>query len=350
MTDTLLARSAFGPTVARIALVAAAAGTIVLGLGCARGETRTVLALLLATWLLFAGMAAGAVALSAVIRVSHGWWARQALPVAEAAARFFWPAWVLLLLVLLGAPFWMPQLDPWQVGRDVAVAAVLFAVGQRYVARSAARSSGAVVARPMAALYLLLFAAGLSVWAVDLIMTLRDWAPNTVVPAFYFCGAFLGGIASTTLVSTAMLESLEVPTRQDLGKLLFACATIWGYLLWSAYLPVWYDNLPDETGQLLERWNGNWRYLSVAALFGVLVLPCSLLLNAAAKRARLTIAIASSSVLLGLVGEHLLFVLPSLSVRGGPMTFVLGAGSLLGMTGIYVLALGSAGAHAFVPR
>ena len=66
---------------------------------------------------------------------------------------------------------------------------------------------------------------------------------------------------------------------------------------------------------------------------------------ARAKRARLTIALASLSVLLGLAGEQVLLVLPGLSLRGDAIGLVIGAASLVGTAGIYVLALGSAGSR-----
>jgi len=50
-------------------------------------------------------------------------------------------------------------------------------------------------------------------------------------------------------------------------------------------------------------------------------------------------------VLLGLAGEHVLLVLPGLSLRGDAIGLVIGAASLVGTAGIYVLALGSAGSR-----
>ena len=159
-----------------------------------------------------------------------------------------------------------------RAARDLLASALLFASGRFYLRR--ARTGNGSDATAAAVIYLLLYVAVLSLWAIDLIMSLHEWAPSTVVPPYYFMGAFLAAIALAALAESVGREDPSgAATRQDLGKLLFAMVIMWGYLLWSAYLPVWYGNMPDETGQLLARWDGGWKIVTLGMLAAVLVFP-----------------------------------------------------------------------------
>ncbi len=336
--------AAFGRRVSLLAAAAVGLGVLALVTGWVLGLQRPLLGMLAAAWLFSAGLAAGGVAVAAALRLGHSRWAEGALPVAHATAGFFAPAFVLLALVVLAARLWMPagavpagHLAP-LAARDLVATAVLFGVGHWYVA--ATRAADSTRASRLAVLYLILYAGTLSLWAADLVMGLRDWAPSTVVPAYYFMGAFLSAIAWIALCSAAGTHA-PVDVRHDLGKLVFAFATFWAYLLWSAYLPVWYGNLPDETGQLLARWAGGWRVLTSGVLLAVIVVPFFLFFSAATKRRRVTLALGSAVVLLGLLGERFLLVLPALAPLEGAAGHAVGIGATAGVLGLFVLTVGA---------
>jgi hypothetical protein len=337
---------ALSRTTSRVAFIAVCAGAIALAGGILFGHGRTALGFLTSGWLFCAGLAAGAVALSAAVRVVGGRWADAALPAAEAAARFFVPALILLVIIASGAHSWMPAaMAPHGLAlallvlREFFATGVLFIMGRRYVSSSRAareHADGGGAARP-AVIYLLLYAAVLSLWASDFVIAPAQGAPSTVVPVLYFMGAFLGGIAWTTLVAVARGFVTAASRRRDLSNMIFAFAAFWAYLVWSAYLPVWYENMPDETAQLLARWGGNWRFLTAGALATVFVFPFISLFPEAERRGKTILTVGSAVVLAGLLGISSLFVLPSLSMRIGWAGALTGALVVLGVIGLFLL-------------
>ncbi len=336
-------RSSLGAPLTRLALVAAAAGVLTFLAALPVGHARTALAALAASWLFFAGLAAGSVALSAAVRLSGGEWARPLLPVADAGAGFFGPALALLAVLVLGAPAFVPwarHLEPAALVpfafRELAATAILFAVGFGFTER-AARAAGGVGRFSVA--YLLLYAAVLSMWAYDLVLGLTDAPPSTVVPAYYFLGAFFSAAAWLALV-LAVRGASSADLRHDVGKLVFALILLWSYMLWAVFLPTWYANVPEEAAPLLARWRGPYQVLTIAVLVAVFAWPFWLLFPEGLKRRRSTLAVGSALVLGGMLGERFLLVLPSLQLPGGAGALAVGAGVTVGVLGVFLLAFG----------
>jgi hypothetical protein len=312
-------------------MIAAVIGALALVGAVALGSGARALGAVAASWLLCTGLAAGGVAASAAVRLSRGRWAAQVLPIAESGATLLAPAVVVLAVLLALARLWMPHLatGAWiaLAVRDLACAVALAGVGRRYVRTAAARAAVA---------YLLLYVISLSVWMVDLVMDLAAWAPSTVLPPLYFMGALLGGFAWPTLVGAARIES---KTRHDLGKLLFAFSIFWAYLVWAAYLPTWYANLPDETGQLLARWHGGWWAPSLFAIVTVFVFPFFYLFPEQNKRRAGRLAFGAGTILAGLGVTHLLMIVPTLAPRlDAPTAVALAAAALVPGIAVTILA------------
>ncbi len=336
-----------GRKAAGCARAAALAGGVALLLACVSGAAQAALGTLAAAWVILAGLAAGGVAFSAAIRCSNGRWALLALPVAEATAGFFPAAVIILGILVLAAPAWIPGAlaagwAPWasRAARDLAAAVLLVVAARRYLGRPGSNIPAHVKASRAAIIYLVLFVASLSLWTVDLVMDLHDWAPSTVIPPFVFMSGLLAGVAWTAFV-VATQAGVDNRTRHDLGKLLFAFAIVWGYLLWAEYLAVWYGNLPDEAGQLLARWAHYWKFVSLVVVGAVLVFPFFFLLSERTKRGRVTLGVASASMLVGLVGEGVLLVLPSLELVWGWQTLACVIFVTLGAAGLFVLTVGA---------
>jgi Ni/Fe-hydrogenase subunit HybB-like protein len=329
-----------GPAAGRLALAGAVVGVLALAVALAAGRAAPAAAALVASWLFFAGLSAGSVAVAAAVRVAHGRWAEGALPLAEAGSAFFAPALALLVVVLAGEPLLAPgPLAPVAI-RLLLASAVVFALGARFVAGARRPGADAGRVRRDALVYLLAYAVGLSVWAHDLVLRLSAGPPFTVVPAYYFLGAFLSGLAWVSLV--AALRDVSGPDlRHDLGKLLFGFIVVWSYLLWSLFLPTWYGNVPEEAAVLLRRWSGPWKPMTLAVLVAVSAWPFWLLFSERLKRRRATLAVGAATILLGLWGERVLLVVPSLQLRGGAVSVALGVGVALGVAGAFLLAVGA---------
>jgi hypothetical protein len=70
----------------------------------------------------------------------------------------------------------------------------------------------------------------------------------------------------------------------DLGKFLFAFTVFWAYIAFSQYMLIWYANLPEETGFIIERTEGAWLPVSILLLVGKFIVPFLALLPRWAKR------------------------------------------------------------------
>jgi hypothetical protein len=342
--------SFFGGRLIRLALGGIVAGGAALFAGVAAGRVQATLGALCAAWLFFAGVAAGGVAVSAALRVAQATWAGRIVPIAEAASAFLVPSLGILLVLLVTARSWMPGLVEEGVGAWLFLAVrvfvstvVLVVAARRYLASSRA---GAAAAARDAVVYLLVYVVALTIWAIDLIVGLSEGAPSTVVPPFYFMGAFLGAVAWTTLIVSvralggAARQVPVEPARTDLAKILFSLSILWFYLLWSGFLPVWYANLPEETGQLLSRWEGGFKPVTIAVVAAVFFVPFWVLMPGSAKRRPARVAAGAASILAGLAGERFLLVLPPLHARG-PWPAIAGLAMTAGMLGAFLLTAGA---------
>jgi hypothetical protein len=348
MIHQLIERSAalLGRPVAIAAVAVAALGGAALLLAVPAGLAAPALATLTASWLFCAGCAAGGLAFAAAIRVTGGRWASAVLPAADASAGFFAPALAMLAIIVLAARGFVPwvieeqhRFAPGLVFRLLAASALLFAAGARFLRRVRRGEDARRVGRA-GALYLLLYALVLSLWAYDLVVQLDEGPAITVLPAFYFLGAFLSGVAWVGLV-TALRGADNPDTRHDVGKLLFGLLVLWTYLLWSIFLPTWYGNVPEESAALLARWRLPWRPITVAVIALVSAGPFWLLFAEPLKRRRATLAVGAGSVLLGLFAERFLLVLPSLELHGGAASVAAGALVAAGVLGVFVLSVGA---------
>jgi Ni/Fe-hydrogenase subunit HybB-like protein len=330
-----------GPSRVCLCFAGMAAGGAALLVGLAIGRAEATFGALCASWLFFAGLAAGGLALSAAMRLAQAEWADEILPVAEATSAFLAPAAGILVVLLAAARFWMPELaaeggHAWisLSARVLASMVLLLWAARRYLAsaRSARKLGDAVV-------YVVVYVFTLTLWAIDLVMGLREWAPSTVIPLFYLMGALLSAVAWTMLV-TSVRALAPIASRADLAKILFGLSIFWFYLLFSGFLPVWYANLPDETGQLLARWEGGFKPVSIAVVASVFFLPFAVLMPGAAKRNPARVGFAAALILAGLVAERFLLVLPSLDAHG-PWAAIAALGTTAGLLGAFLLTAGA---------
>ena len=336
------AEAELGATLARTCVAFAVLGLLAL-LGAPFAHVpAAAFAALAASWLFFAGLAAGGVALSAAARLAYGRFLEPALPLAESPAAFFPAALVLLAVVLAAAPAWMPSASHATVAglflRDLGATVVLFAAGAWFLRGSARRRWGAHT--PVAAVaYLIVYALTLSVWAIDLVMALIDSAPSGIVPVQTFMAAFLSAVAWATLLSAR--RHLDPVVRLDLGRLLYGFASFWAYLVWCSFLPVWYANLPEEVGEILGRVEGFWAVVSWGVIVATFVVPFVALLSEAAKRNRIVVGLGATSVLAGLYAERFLLLVRPVSPGGGPRALLFGAAVAAGVAGAFTLIVGA---------
>ncbi len=344
---TLIQRS--GAVLGRYAALAAAvgigAGVLGLLLAVPSGGLRTTAASLAASWLFFAALAAGGVALSAIARVAHGHWGDAIAPALESGAAFFPAAFAILAALVIAGPLWLPHLGehsepswPMLIVRDLIGAGALFYAGARFSRLSREDRWGERAGRA-AAVYLILYALAISLWTVDLVIGLGEGEPSAIVPAQAFIAALLSAIAWAALLASA--GAVTTRLRHDLGKMLFGFSSFWAYFVWCSFLPVWYANLPTETGELIDRTSEGWDVVSALVIGACFLVPFFFLMPEAAKKKPTLLGGCSALVLFGLGTERFLLVMRPLHVASTPLPLACAAMVCLGVGGLFVLLVGA---------
>jgi hypothetical protein len=341
------AAQGLGQPMARAAAVAASVGAVALLAGLALGRAGTAFATLQASWLFFAGLATGSVAVAAAVRVAHGEWADELLPIALAGVGFFGPAFAILAILSLGQGVLAPSGPEAGTARLATFAArqlvtglLAFGLGARFVRTARSPQVDPVRVRSAGVAYLLAYAIGGSLWAFAFVVEPASHSIPTVLLPASVLGAFLSGLAWIALVA-AIRDVSGADGRHDLGKLLFGFVLLWSYLLWSLYLPTWYGNVPSESTFLLARWTGAYKPVALGVIATVFVGPFAILFLERFKRNRSALATAAAMILIGLWAEKVLLVLPSVRTHPDRWDLLLAATVTAGVGGLYLLSVGA---------
>ncbi len=331
-----------GPALAAVGAVAVGLVAIATGLG--PGAAPRTTGALIASWLFFAGLAAGASAFRAFFRIVPARWARPLSAISARLVAFFPAAAVVLALVLASAVRtpWVADPSGWLatralVAREVGATALLFLLAWL----GARRGRSDAPPRALAVAYCLAYAVVLSIWAFDFVLGPDPVWGSTLVGPYLFMAAFLAGTGTLVLLAL-LVGALGQRERRDAGALVFALGIFWAYLFWSQFLTMWYANLPDEIGFGLRRAVDGWGWVVLAVIGLVFVLPFVALLHPAGRRSPRFLGAILVAQLVGLWLDCHLLVVPSLTPRGSaPLAWrdVLVA---LGMLGAFVLSVGPA--------
>jgi hypothetical protein len=269
-------------------------------------------AVMVATFVFWTETAMGAIAFAALLQVTGAEWPGPLRPQAE---RFRMPLLASCLaspLVLIGTPggFW------W---RDSIALVAVFAFGIGFCRASAADAqtrsrSPRVTQRAVA--FLVLYAYGSGLLAIDWAMSFEPTWTSTLFPAYLSIAGLYTGIAATIVVAAWRLpaSALDDARSNDGGRLLLGFGLLWMYLVWSQYLVVWYGNLTGEIAYLLHRISGEWRGLMWIVIGARLVAPFAVCLFRAGRR-RMPVTVVSIVILAGFWLECLLLIGPSLLTR-----------------------------------
>ena len=222
--------------------------------------------------------------------------------------------------------------------------------------------------RKMAVVLIVSYAICYSLLAMDMIMSLSPEWVSTMFPAYFSWGGFLSAISLLTIICLVLRNSRElsgeitVSRRHDLGKMIFAFSIFWMYLFWSQYFVIWYANMPEETGFIVDRlgsqflqdtWymTGFWErvaepyaILTLSTWFLLWVVPFWVLLGALPKKTPAILGTVAAGSVIGFWLERYILVTPSLVspgdvLAGAPVTpfstIELGIG--LGFPGVFFL-------------
>jgi len=133
------------------------------------------------------------------------------------------------------------------------------------------------------------FAITITFTAIDWLMSLEPHWYSTIFGVYYFAGTVLAALSSSTIAIVLLnengylIQGLKEDHYYSLGALLFAFVNFWAYIAFSQYLLIWYANLPEETIWFLNRWEGNWKFISIGLIFVHFVVPYFGLLSQPSK-------------------------------------------------------------------
>ncbi len=366
--------------------------TFILGLVGDADTAKRTYRVFLHNWLMWAALAQGALVLSSAMRLTNATWQGPIHRVVDSMGAYVPITLVLFLIVYLGRHElfeWtnhdIPGKEWWyQPGfvfvRDTLALVWITAMSLLYLYLSvrpmlgAARenASGRFAGlyarwtsgwrgeerereladrrlRKMSAVLVLSYAVCYSLLAMDMIMSLSPEWVSTMFPVYFSWGGFLSAVSLLTLICLFMRNSGElagevtVNRRHDLGKMIFAFSIFWMYLFWSQYFVIWYANIPEETGFIVDRlgtqfvqdtWylsgffgriSEPYSRLTLSAWMLVWVLPFWVLLGAYPKKNPGILGPIAAGSLLGFWLERYILVTPSLVspgdvLAGAPVT------------------------------
>lgn len=249
----------------------------------------------LCAWLLATAVAGGAVAWRAIHPLTGGAWGSAS---ASTWAKLLW----LLPLAALGAVVFLIAADavlPW-IDAPVSPARQWYVdrafLTVRTLACLTAWAVGALLARRLPALALVLWLLACGVFATDWIASLTPEWRSSVLGLTFACMQLT--LALSVTVWFAAPEATP-DVRSDLGALLLAACLGWAYLAGVDYLTAWIADQPYETGWYLPRVHGPFALLAVAAAVSHLAVPFTLLVMRRARRHAGLLRTAAASVAFG---------------------------------------------------
>jgi hypothetical protein len=341
------------PRPERLARPAALLGGLALlaCLGLGFHAPRSVLLAYLAAWLFWLGLALGSSALVCVHALTGGEWGLLLRPCLLAAQRSLPLLALLFLPVILGVHVLYPwahaaagdtagaiPLPRWWLNpagfvlRAVAFLAAWIALAFA-LARPARAQPDAPVRAGLAAAGLIVLGVGMTLAAIDWIMSLVPGWHSTVFGLAVAAGQTLGACALAVLGVALTSRTTPAPPPRlcaDLGNLLLVLLLFWAYLVFMDYLTAWTGDLPVEVRWYLPRTGPGWRWLAWFVIAPGFALPFCLLLSRWAKaRCRVLGAIAVM-VLLAQFAFMEWLIVPGQGARGG----VLAAAGALALAGI----------------
>ena len=260
--------------------------------------TPALRAAILATFMFWIGTTAGAVAFAALLQITGAEWPGRLRREAE---RFR----AALIVSCLVSPAFLIATPMWFAWRDAVAIVAICAFGTWFCQVSAATTARAVA-------FLIVYAFGSGLLAVDLAMSLQPAWRSTLFPAYLSIAGLYTGIAATVVIFAwrAPESALDDARANDAGSLLLGFALLWMYLVWSQYLVVWYGNLPPEIDFLLRRMTGVWPMLVWVVIGARFVAPLAICMPRAGRR-RAPLTVVSLVILAGFWVECLLIVGPS---------------------------------------
>jgi len=301
-------------------------------------DARRAWAMLLTDFLFLSSLSAGLVVWPAIVLVSRGTWMGTTQRTALAGIVLL-PVCVLILLVLIaGGRYWAPWLGQnpptsWWLNAGFlftrAVISLIVFTGLAWWFVSAMKQGRQP--KRVAAWLIFIYCIVFSILGIDLAMGLDPRWYSVVFGIYFFISGLLIAIVGWLLISATADATATPDQLSDQAKLVITFSLLTAYLMYCQLLPIWYENMPEETRYLVPRMNDvtHWPKISVVLLALVYLGPLVLLLTRNAKRSYAYTGTIAGLILAALWLERWWLVMPSL---GEPLRF--GPSELAGVTAL----------------
>jgi len=175
--------------------------------------------------------------------------------------------------------------------------------------------------------------------AIDWVMSIEPKWFSSLFGAILVVGQATTGFGFGTYVAILMHRRYPNPwvthrNLHDLGKFLFMCVMLWGYLSVSQYLLIWMANLPEETFWYQMRYDGMWKWISTILALTAFFLPFFILLPSRVKKNADALMKIIPFMLCVRLLENIYLVAPSFRNAAMPLHW-LDLATVLGLGGVY---------------
>lgn len=161
------------------------------------------------------------------------------------------------------------------------------------------------------------FAITLTFISIDLMMSLEPHWYSTIFGVYYFAGTILAALAAATFIivnlndNGFLVKGIVKDHYYSLGALIFAFTNFWAYIAFSQFLLIWYANIPEETIWFLQRWHGDWKYISLGLIVVRFLVPYIALITQPSKSRSSTLKFVSVWILVSHLYDLYWLVMPT---------------------------------------
>lgn len=339
----------------------------------------------LINFLLWSGIAQGAVLFSTVMHMTKARWSGPLSGLSESFAAFFPLSFILFLILFFGKTHIFPWLHkdlhgkeiwlniPFLFTRDCMGLLILYILGFSYLynalqlkldpnqpqgkfrisivnARKRNHLSAEQIKNRMTVwggLYILAFAVVLCLIGYDLIMSMDPHWISTLFGAYNFVKAFYVGLGALIILAAVIrlrqgnTSALNESHFHDIGKLFFAFCLLWADFFYVQLMVIYYGNIPEETHYVIARTMlAPWNKLAWIVFIVCFIGPFIILLIKKVKTKPMLMVIICSVVIVGIWFEHLLLLGPALNHEAQSIPLSISDGLIsLGFLGLMVIAV-----------
>lgn len=268
----------------------------------------------------FTALACGMVAWPAVVLAAQGKWSRSLEPVATSAAAFAPVSIVAFIALFVGREHWAAWITtrmdfqhvwlnvPFVFARDAIALAGLWILAIVFARQCRSQQPSRVLAGWLVFAYCAAFA----LLGFDMVMALDPKWYSALFGGYFFVSGFYIALAGWGLAAVLCCRGVERDRLHDLGKLIVAFSLLTAYMMYSQLLPIWYENMPEETRQIFPRLRqGKWAAFSWLLLALIYLGPLVILLTRWAKRTPAFLGIVCLALLAGMWIERWWLVAPT---------------------------------------